>query len=186
MKPSPKFYQFKITNVELAFQNQEKQSRAAELMKANAELAFQNSEKEKRAEELLAANKELAFQNQEKEKRAKELIIANKELVFQNKEKEKKAEELVMAIKEKQITENELKEQSARLLKIAIMQSHQVRVPVANILGLVSLLDDDPSAVVNTDVIRMIKDAANTLDKAIFDIVQNTQEIRIILDKHLG
>jgi light-regulated signal transduction histidine kinase (bacteriophytochrome) len=47
---------------------------------ANKELAFQNEEKEKRAQELVIANKELAFQNREKEKRAEELSIANREL----------------------------------------------------------------------------------------------------------
>src|SRR6185295_11183481 len=61
------------------------------------ELAFQNDEKEKRADELIIANKELAFQNEEKEKRADELVIANKELAFQNEEKEKRAAELVIA-----------------------------------------------------------------------------------------
>ena len=44
------------------------------------ELAFQNEEKEKRALELIIANKELAFQNEEKKKRANEYISANKEL----------------------------------------------------------------------------------------------------------
>ena len=47
---------------------------------ANKELAFQNEEKEKRAAELGVANKELSFQNEEKEKRAAELGVANKEL----------------------------------------------------------------------------------------------------------
>ncbi len=65
---------------ELAFQNDEKEKRAAELIIANKELLFQNDEKEKRAAELIIANKELTFQNEEKEKRAAELIIANKEL----------------------------------------------------------------------------------------------------------
>src|SRR5665648_245651 len=41
------------------------------------ELAYQNEEKEKRAAELVIANKELTFQNEEKEKRAAELVIAN-------------------------------------------------------------------------------------------------------------
>jgi light-regulated signal transduction histidine kinase (bacteriophytochrome) len=53
---------------------------AEELIIANKELAFQNREKEKRAAELIIANKELAFQNREKEKRAAELILTNKEL----------------------------------------------------------------------------------------------------------
>ena len=64
----------------MAFQNQEKENRAAELLIANKELAFQNQEKENRAAELIIANKELAFQNIEKEKRATELLQANKDL----------------------------------------------------------------------------------------------------------
>ncbi len=72
--------QLGIANKELAFQNDEKENRAAELVIANKELAFQNDEKENRASELVIANKELAFQNEEIEKRSAELIIANKEL----------------------------------------------------------------------------------------------------------
>jgi PAS domain S-box-containing protein/putative nucleotidyltransferase with HDIG domain len=59
---------------------------------ANQELAFQNQEKDKRAAELVIANQELAFQNQEKDKRAAELVIANQELAFQ-KEALKQSEE---------------------------------------------------------------------------------------------
>ncbi len=89
-----------IANSELAFQNQEKEKRAAELLIANEELAFQNTEKEKRAEELIIANKELGFQNREKERRADELLMVNKELAYQNAEKEKRADELIVANKE--------------------------------------------------------------------------------------
>lgn len=92
--------ELRIVNKELAFQNGEKEKRAAELVIANKELAYQNEVKEKRAAELVIANKELAFQNEEKEKRAAELVIANKELAFQNEVKEKRAAELVIANKE--------------------------------------------------------------------------------------
>jgi len=98
-----------IANKELAFQNEEKEKRAAELLIANNELAFQNEEKEKRAAELLIANKELAFQNEEKEKRATELIIANQELLFQNEEKEKRANELITANLELQKAEENIR-----------------------------------------------------------------------------
>jgi PAS domain-containing protein len=81
----------------LAFQKEEKEKRAAELVVANKELIFQKKEKRKRAAELVIANIELIFQNEEKEKRAAELIIANKELIFQNEEKEKRAAELVIS-----------------------------------------------------------------------------------------
>lgn len=105
-----------IANKELAFQNGEKEKRAAELVIANKELAFQNDEKEKRADELVIANKELAYQNDEKEKRADELIIANKELHFQNEEKEKRADELVVANKELHFQNNEKEKRAAELV----------------------------------------------------------------------
>jgi len=107
-----------LANIELAFQNDEKEKRAAELILANKELVFQNDEKEKRAAELILANKELAFQNDEKEKRAAELILANKELAFQNDEKEKQAAELIIANKEL-LFQNEEKEKRAAELVIA-------------------------------------------------------------------
>ncbi len=107
-----------IANKELIFQDGEKEKRAAELSIANKELLFQNEEKEKRAAELIIANKELLFQNEEKEKRAAELIIANKELVFQNEEKEKRAAELIIANKEL-VFQNAEKEKRAAELIIA-------------------------------------------------------------------
>jgi signal transduction histidine kinase/DNA-binding response OmpR family regulator len=82
---------------ELAFQKEEKEKLAAELVVAHAELAFQKEEKGKRAAELGIANKELVFQDEEKGKRAAELGIANKELAFQDEEKEKRADELIIA-----------------------------------------------------------------------------------------
>ena len=107
-----------IANKQLAFQNKEKENRAAELVIANKELVFQNAEKENRAAELIIANKELVFQNAEKENRAAELIIANEELAFQNKEKEKRAAELIIANKELAF-QNEEKEKRAAELIIA-------------------------------------------------------------------
>jgi diguanylate cyclase (GGDEF)-like protein/PAS domain S-box-containing protein len=79
----------------------EKEKRADELALANIELAFQNKEKDKRAEELILAK-------EEKEKRANELAIANIELAFQNKEKDKRADELILAKEEKENLADEL------------------------------------------------------------------------------
>lgn len=113
-----------IANQELAFQNREKEKRAAELIIANKELAFQNKEKEKRAAELSIANIELAFQNEEKEKRAAELGIANIELAFQNNEKEKRAEEKEKRAEELIIANQELafqnKEKEKRAAELSI------------------------------------------------------------------
>ena len=132
-----------IANKELTYQNEEKEKRAAELIIANQELAFQNEEKEKRAAELIIANKELVFQNAEREKRDEELVIANKELVFQNQEKEKRAAELIIANAEL-LFQNEQKEKMTTdliqrnkdLEQFAYIISHNLRAPVANIIGL--------------------------------------------------
>src|SRR5664280_677317 len=105
------------------------------LEEQNKELAFQNEEKEKRAEELVIANKELAFQNKEKEKRADELLIANKELAFQNEEKEKRATELTIA--------KEQAEESDRLKSAFLTNmSHEIRTPMNGILGFTELLKE--------------------------------------------
>ena len=132
-----------IANKELLFQNVEKEKRAEELVIANKELIFQNAEKEKRAAELVIANKELVFQNAEREKRDEELVVANKELVFQNQEKEKRAAELIIA-NEELLFQNEQKEKMTAdliqrnkdLEQFAYIVSHNLRAPVANIIGL--------------------------------------------------
>ena len=105
-----------IANKELAYQNEEKEKRAAELIIANKELAYQNEEKEKRAAELIIANEELAYQNEEKEKRASELVIANKELAYQNEEKAKRAAELIIANKELAYQNEEKAERASELI----------------------------------------------------------------------
>ncbi|MDZ4792966.1 MAG: PAS domain S-box protein [Bacteroidota bacterium] len=110
--------QLETANKELAFQNEEKEKRAAELAIANKELAFQSKEKENRAAELVIVNKELAFQSKEKENRAAELVIAYKELVFQYDEKENRAAELIIANNELGF-QNEEKENRAAELIIA-------------------------------------------------------------------
>ncbi|RTY95136.1 ATP-binding protein [Flavobacterium sp. GT3R68] len=115
-------------NKELAFQNEEKENRAAELIIANKELAFQNDEKESRAAELVIANKELAFQNDEKESRAAELVIANKELAFQNDEKESRAAELVIANKELAFQNDEKESRAAELVIANVELAYQNRV----------------------------------------------------------
>ncbi|MDB5274021.1 MAG: two-component sensor histidine kinase [Chitinophagaceae bacterium] len=129
-----------LADLELAFQNEEKEKRAAELIIANKELAFQNQEKEKRAAELIIANKELAFQNQEKEKRAAELVIANTELTFQNEEKRKRAAELIIANIELVFQNEEKGKQTAELIAankelvaFTYVSSHDLQEPLRKI-----------------------------------------------------
>ncbi len=107
-----------IANKELAFQNEEKAKRVAEL-------GIANIEKAKRAAELVIANIELAFQNEEKAKRVAELGIANEE-------KAKRAAELVIA---KGVAEFALKVKAQFMSNI----SHEIRTPMNGIIGLTTL-----------------------------------------------
>ncbi len=68
-----------------------------------------------------------------------------------------------------------IEKQNTRLRDIAWIQSHRVRAPLANILGLAQLfkLDDSPNAV----IIPMLKKAAEELDKVILDITTLTDDL---------
>jgi DNA-binding NtrC family response regulator len=81
--------------------------------------------------------------------------------------------------REKKIIDEALRTQHEKLLKIAFLQSHQVRVPIANILGLFNLFEfDKPADPINAEVLFMLKLVADSLDKTIHEIVQNTGEIK--------
>jgi signal transduction histidine kinase len=65
-----------------------------------------------------------------------------------------------------------------KLSEIAFLQSHQVRRPVASVLGLVGLLKlDDPHDPINREVIPKIEMATRELDFVIGEIVVKTAEI---------
>jgi PAS domain S-box-containing protein len=68
-----------------------------------------------------------------------------------------------------------IEKQNARLRDIAWIQSHRVRAPLANILGLAQLfkLDDSPNAV----IIPMLKKSAKDLDEVIQDITTLTDDL---------
>lgn len=154
-----------LVNKELAFQYEEKEKRAAELILANIELAFQNKEKIKRASELIIANRELMFNNAEKEKRVLELIIANRELAYQKLEKNVRESELLTAHKSIEKLEQKQKEYIEGLEEMMFMTSHQVRQPIANILGFSNVLNqlmDSPEEL--KQAIIYIKEATLTLD----------------------
>lgn len=82
-------------------------------------------------------------------------------------------------IKAKKIVDEKIKIQHEKLFEIAFLQSHQVRVPVAQILGLYSLFKfDNPSDPANNEIFSMLKTAVESLDKIIHEITEKTNEIK--------
>ena len=72
----------------------------------------------------------------------------------------------------------ELSRQHAALKEIGEIQSHQVRAPIATILGLVNLFNfKEPADPNNKDILLKLKTATEDFDKVIEQIVKLTNEI---------
>ncbi|MBT0811532.1 PAS domain-containing protein [Litoribacter ruber] len=77
----------------------------------------------------------------------------------------------------------EVKLQNAQLKEIAHVQSHHVRAPLARILGLVDMLDQDLEEGIDNkqelrDVLEFISDSAKELDKVIQEVIKKSEEVR--------
>lgn len=73
---------------------------------------------------------------------------------------------------------NMIESQYKQLKKIAWIQSHEVRRPVANILGLVDLFNtENLSDPANIQIIHHLKESAEMMDDIIKNITQNTTDI---------
>lgn len=84
-------------------------------------------------------------------------------------------------LKEKKLADEQLKIQLEKLKQIAFLQSHQVRGPIARVLGLINLFNfDNPSDPLNTEVIIKLHKTTKDFDEIIREIVQKTSEIEIM------
>jgi light-regulated signal transduction histidine kinase (bacteriophytochrome) len=163
------------------------------LIIVNKELAFQNEEKEKRAAELRVANKELAFQNEEKERRAAELITANKELVFQNIEKEKRAAELIIAISDLKTAEAQIIEVNKELEAFSYSVSHDLRAPLRAINGYTNMLksnfetqlDPEANRLMN-NIVQNAKKMGQLIDDLLtFSRIGRRELVKVYIPMHL-
>ena len=71
--------------------------------------------------------------------------------------------------------EFELLRRKEELEEIALMQSHQVRRPVANILGLIDLFEYQKLSDHNASIYDMLKRSINELEGSIKDIVEKAE-----------
>lgn len=75
-------------------------------------------------------------------------------------------------------TERKLLERNKRLSEIAFLQSHQVRKPVASMMGLINLFNFENTAdPINAEVLMKMKSAVKMMDEVIGEIVIKTSEI---------
>jgi signal transduction histidine kinase len=99
----------------------------------------------------------------------------------------KSLHQLQKELQSRERSEKILEEKNKKLTEIAFLQSHQVRRPVANILGLASLFNlENPGDQINAEVMPMLADAAKELDEVIREIVSKTTEIESISNETYG
>lgn len=118
------------------------------------------------------------------EEKAVELIkngitdYSQKDKLFTLNQKITRALKEVDEKKEKEIAEEKIKIQHKKLLEVAFLQSHQIRRPVADIIGLIGMLNlkkpEDPE---NLEILSRLETTALDLDTIIREIVQKTSEI---------
>ena len=121
--------------------------------RAQAELRLRTIQIEQKNVELKNAIEELTFQSEEKEKRTAELSVANKEIIFQKKLKKKRTDELNTAntdVKELEV----LVEHKDRILGIL---SHDLRSPLAGIVGMTNFLQSNFETMEVSTVKEMLK-----------------------------
>lgn len=78
-------------------------------------------------------------------------------------------------ITDQQRIQTKIQDQNDRLKKIAWMQSHEIRKPVANIIGLLNLYDMSPTDMQHTHLIQYLKESAIELDTVIKEIIERTK-----------
>lgn len=87
---------------------------------------------------------------------------------------------IIRDISERKNAENQLRVQNEKLLEIAFLQSHIVRRPAANVIGLVNLFNtEDPADPFNRELIEKIGIASGELDEVINQVVKKVDEMGV-------
>ncbi|EOQ95307.1 PAS domain S-box protein [Leptospira wolbachii serovar Codice str. CDC] len=81
---------------------------------------------------------------------------------------------IIVDITEKVLADNKIKTQIHELKEIARIQSHEIRSPLANILGLIDLLESGMSEDTTSEIYSYLRKSAKDLDHLVCDIVNRT------------
>ena len=79
------------------------------------------------------------------------------------------------------LVQEKLKQQNATLRDIAFIQSHEIRRPLANILGVIEVLNNNKT-IANQDILDHLIQSANELDIQIRSIVQKTNKLEGVVN----
>lgn len=149
----------KKLNIELASRNEEINRQRMEIMKQRDEVLALNEEIRAQQDEVLMQRDILELKNKNIEDLHKKLMEVNHGL-------EKMVEDRTAA----------LTEQNKRLEEYAFINAHKLRSPVANILGLINLLDLSQLQEERSQILEHLKKSSAELDEVIRSISSKIQE----------
>lgn len=149
----------KKLNIELAARNEKINRQRMEIMKQRDEVLALN-------EEIRAQQDEVVMQRDELEVKNKNIEELHKKLMEVNQGLEKMVEDRTAA----------LTEQNKRLEEYAFINAHKLRSPVANVLGLINLLESSKSQEERTQIQAHLQKSAAELDEVIRSISSKIQE----------
>lgn len=169
--------ELKIINENLEEKNQEIEAQNEELSQQKRELERINYELEKANSELIKKETLIREQNAELAQKQVKMITQNERLFKQKKEIEvlkNNLEELItQRTKELQQTLDDLTKQNQDLSQFSFIISHNLRAPVARILGLLNIFNegkyDDED---NKQIISLLRKTTADLDTVIRDLTQ--------------
>ncbi|TAE75520.1 MAG: GAF domain-containing sensor histidine kinase [Bacteroidetes bacterium] len=158
-----------IHNQQLEQQKSKIENQTVVLQEQQSEIIAQNEELRQQQEEMETQSNLLAEQNMELQ-RAQTIINAqNEQLSNHNISLENK---IFIRTKELAETNEELITHNHQLEQFAYITAHNLRSPVARILGLVSLLNQDGLGTENQEIIKHIINCTSELDRVIKDLNQ--------------
>lgn len=149
------FFYFRVRklNVTITEKNNDIRAQAAKLLDVN--------------QELNRLYKEVSEQNEEIQAQAQELSEINKNVLDANRNLEQLIAEKTVELRE---TNEELVKHNNELLQFSYTVSHNLRGPVARLLGLTSLMNAEEDLSIAREMVKLIGKTAGELDTIIKDL----------------
>jgi signal transduction histidine kinase len=148
--------------------------RTREILAQNEEISSQNEEIVAHNEQLLMQQREIEIQRNNLHTKNEKLQEAKRTIEIQSQLIQQKNNELVVEVERQthdlKRTNLELIEQNNRLEQFAFIISHNLRAPLARLIGLSNILDFAKDETEATEIVRLIVKSTHDLDQIIKDL----------------
>jgi signal transduction histidine kinase len=131
------------------------------------EIRIKNEEMISQSEELSAQRDELSVQNKKYQEAQQIIEKQNSEIQLKNARLE---QEVASRTQELQNTNNELIQQNNQLEQFAFIAAHNLRAPLARILGLANVLQITPSATDRDSLVDKLVSSSRDMDEVVKDL----------------